>query len=232
MRPLSWSSLKASSSSGMMYTESGFPCKDRVLAESSSETARTREDHGRAIGRVSLAFGYTDIGGSACIGMPTRAQLAAGLRLGMCRDSRAHLYGEVKRAVWCRLLEGDDEHGRVARLLKSVYGLQEAAHIWQSHWGSVLQSAGWHRGVANPARMISLASLPPERQSEPAPLLTTCLMAGPSLWHLSLAQAVGTALMTGTAIRCRWVGTWRSRWIGIANQADASRHLYFGLLLQ
>eukprot|EP00971_Amphidinium_carterae_P193014 3830423-Amphidinium_carterae.1 len=76
------------------------------------------------------------------------------LKLASWDVSRAHLYGEVRRAVWCRLPEGDDEPGKVARLLKSVYGLQEASHIWQSRWGSVLQKAGWQRGLANPASMV------------------------------------------------------------------------------
>eukprot|EP00971_Amphidinium_carterae_P120218 2381734-Amphidinium_carterae.1 len=40
--------------------------------------------------------------------------------------SRAHLYGEIRRPVWCHLPEGDAEPGKMARLLKSVYGLQEA----------------------------------------------------------------------------------------------------------
>eukprot|EP00971_Amphidinium_carterae_P312610 6213548-Amphidinium_carterae.1 len=65
------------------------------------------------------------------------------LRLASWDVSHAHLYREVKRAVWCKLPEGDDEPGMVARLLKSVYGLQEASHIWQGHWGRLLQKAGW-----------------------------------------------------------------------------------------
>eukprot|EP00971_Amphidinium_carterae_P009272 183060-Amphidinium_carterae.1 len=75
------------------------------------------------------------------------------LRLASWDVSRAHLYGEVKRTVWCKLPEGDDEPGMVARLLKSVYGLQEASHIWQAHWGRLLQKAGRVRGTANPACM-------------------------------------------------------------------------------
>eukprot|EP00971_Amphidinium_carterae_P295978 5878712-Amphidinium_carterae.1 len=55
--------------------------------------------------------------------------------------SRARLYGEIRRPVWCHLPEGDAEPGKMARLLKSVYGLQEASHIWQSHWGQVLKEA-------------------------------------------------------------------------------------------
>eukprot|EP00971_Amphidinium_carterae_P342432 6481738-Amphidinium_carterae.2 len=35
---------------------------------------------------------------------------------------------EIRRPVWCHLPEGDAEPGKVARLLKSVYGLQEANH--------------------------------------------------------------------------------------------------------
>eukprot|EP00971_Amphidinium_carterae_P007818 154788-Amphidinium_carterae.1 len=42
---------------------------------------------------------------------------------------------------------------RSLKLLKSVYGLQEASHIWQSHWGRVLRSKGWVKGLANPACM-------------------------------------------------------------------------------
>eukprot|EP00971_Amphidinium_carterae_P221959 4406394-Amphidinium_carterae.1 len=72
------------------------------------------------------------------------------LRLASWDVSRAHLYGEVKRTVWCK--RRDDEPGMVARLLKSVYGLQEASHIWQGHRGR-LQKAGWVRGTANPACM-------------------------------------------------------------------------------
>eukprot|EP00971_Amphidinium_carterae_P238452 4733714-Amphidinium_carterae.2 len=34
-----------------------------------------------------------------------------------------------------------------------VYGLQEASHRCQDHWGRVLKKEGWVRGIANPACM-------------------------------------------------------------------------------
>eukprot|EP00971_Amphidinium_carterae_P048483 955514-Amphidinium_carterae.3 len=60
--------------------------------------------------------------------------------------SRARLYGDTRQPVWRDLPEGDAEPGKMASLLKSVYRLQ-------SHWGQVLQKAGWIRGIANPACM-------------------------------------------------------------------------------
>eukprot|EP00971_Amphidinium_carterae_P014002 275846-Amphidinium_carterae.2 len=49
--------------------------------------------------------------------------------------------GEISY-VWRNLPEGEYEEGKVAKLRKSVYWLQEASHIWQSHWGEVLRRAG------------------------------------------------------------------------------------------
>eukprot|EP00971_Amphidinium_carterae_P122702 2429139-Amphidinium_carterae.1 len=82
------------------------------------------------------------------------SQAGAPIRLASWDVSRAHLYGKVKRQV-CRLPEGDDKPGKVAPLFKSVYGLQESSHVWQSHWDRLLYRAG---GAANPTCMYFAAA--------------------------------------------------------------------------
>ena len=45
--------------------------------------------------------------------------------------SRAHFYGISRRKVYTTLPEGYEEPGKCALLLKSMYGTEDAASIWQ-----------------------------------------------------------------------------------------------------
>ena len=71
------------------------------------------------------------------------------LKLGLWDVSRAHLYGEAQRDLFVRLPEEDG--GGCARLLRSMYGTQDAASVWQSDWSKQLEQDEWRMGVASPA---------------------------------------------------------------------------------
>eukprot|EP00971_Amphidinium_carterae_P110313 2185710-Amphidinium_carterae.2 len=108
----------------------------RVSCKEAGTRLHEEAHHGRDIGRVGLVPCNTTAAVRALVSMMAWKKVSdrgLPLRLASWDVSRAHLYGEVQRAVWCRLPEGDAEPGMVARLLKSVYGLQEASHIWQGH---------------------------------------------------------------------------------------------------
>ncbi|CAK0875118.1 unnamed protein product [Prorocentrum cordatum] len=71
------------------------------------------------------------------------------LKIGFWDVSRAHLYGDAQRVLFVRLPE--EEGGGVARLLRSMYGTQDAASVWQSDWSRQLLEDSWRMGVASPA---------------------------------------------------------------------------------
>ncbi|CAK0906615.1 unnamed protein product, partial [Prorocentrum cordatum] len=71
------------------------------------------------------------------------------LKIGFWDVSRAHLYGVAQRVLFVRLPE--EEGGGVARLLRSMYGTQDAASVWQSDWSRQLWEDSWRMGVASPA---------------------------------------------------------------------------------
>ena len=70
------------------------------------------------------------------------------LKLGFWDVSRAHLYGEAQRDLFVRLPEEDG--GGCARLLRSMYGTQDAASVWQSDWSKQLEQDEWRMGAASP----------------------------------------------------------------------------------
>ena len=45
--------------------------------------------------------------------------------------SRAHLYGEARREIYVTLPPGDEQEGYGAILKKTMYGTQDASHMWQ-----------------------------------------------------------------------------------------------------
>ena len=71
------------------------------------------------------------------------------LKLGFWDVSRAHLYGEAQRDLFIRLPAEDG--GGCARLLRSMYGTQDAASVWQSDWSCQLERDGWKTGTASSA---------------------------------------------------------------------------------
>lgn len=65
--------------------------------------------------------------------------------------SRAHFYGEARRRVFTTLPEGYEEPGYCALLLKTMYGTEDAASVWQDTWGDHLREAGFRLGRASSA---------------------------------------------------------------------------------
>ena len=63
--------------------------------------------------------------------------------------SRAHLYGIAERTLYTNLPEELDEVGYVAKLLKTMYGTQDASHIWGETWVPLLQDNGIQVGTSN-----------------------------------------------------------------------------------
>ena len=61
------------------------------------------------------------------------------LKLALYDISRAHFYGVAKRRIFVTLPPGDEETGKCALLLKSMYGTMDASHVWQSDYSQLLQ---------------------------------------------------------------------------------------------
>ena len=57
--------------------------------------------------------------------------------------SRAHFYREAQRDVYVELPPEMSEEGKCAKLLKSMYGTQDAAHIWEADCTNVLENGGF-----------------------------------------------------------------------------------------
>ena len=73
------------------------------------------------------------------------------LKLRLLDISRAHFYGESKRAVYCTLPEGDESPGQCARLVRTMYGTQDASAIWQETYTELLQKYNIQSGTAWPS---------------------------------------------------------------------------------
>ena len=65
--------------------------------------------------------------------------------------SRAHFYGESKRNVYTNLPEGDEQPGKCAKLVRSMYGTQDASSIWQETYSQLVKEHGIEIGTAWPA---------------------------------------------------------------------------------
>ena len=71
------------------------------------------------------------------------------LKLGFWDISRAHQYGTATRELFIKMPAEDG--GGCARLLRSLYGTQDAASTWQGDWTDQLGQDGWTAGLASPA---------------------------------------------------------------------------------
>ncbi len=61
--------------------------------------------------------------------------------------SRAHFYGIARRRVFTMLPEGFEEPGYCSLLLKTMYGTEDAASVWQDTWSDHLRSDGVRIGL-------------------------------------------------------------------------------------
>ena len=67
-------------------------------------------------------------------------------RLALWDVSRAHFYGESKRELFTNLPEEMHVDGMCAKLLKAMYGTEDAANIWADTWPQHLAKHGIPRG--------------------------------------------------------------------------------------
>ena len=65
--------------------------------------------------------------------------------------SRAHFYGESRRDVYTNLPEGEEQPGKCAKLVRTMYGTQDASSVWQETYTSLLREHGVQNGTAWPA---------------------------------------------------------------------------------
>ena len=63
--------------------------------------------------------------------------------------SRAHFYGIAERDIYTNLPDELHEDGYVARLVKTMYGTQDAARIWGETWIPLLEEHGIKIGLSN-----------------------------------------------------------------------------------
>ena len=70
------------------------------------------------------------------------------LKLALYDISRAHFFGESQRAVYVSLPEGDEADNMCALLHKTMYGTQDASHVWQEHYSRKLIERGFVQGQA------------------------------------------------------------------------------------
>ena len=75
------------------------------------------------------------------------------LKIAVFDISRDHMYGVAQRKVYVQLPEGDQEPGTVGLLNKSLYGTQDASHIWQSDYAGHIcsEKGGYKQGLSNTA---------------------------------------------------------------------------------
>ena len=64
-------------------------------------------------------------------------------KVGFCDVSRAHLYGITQRGLFVDLPDELKQAGTCGRLLRSLYGTQDASNIWQTDYSKLLHSGGW-----------------------------------------------------------------------------------------
>ena len=68
--------------------------------------------------------------------------------------SRAHFYGESRRRVFTTLPPGHEDPGFCALLLKTMYGTEDAASIWQDTWSEHVKTHGVRLGLASSALFV------------------------------------------------------------------------------
>ena len=69
--------------------------------------------------------------------------------------SRAHFYGKAERDAHITLPEEEYESGFCGKLERTMYGTQDASHIWQEDYSANLEGAGYKRGVSNGAVFLN-----------------------------------------------------------------------------
>jgi hypothetical protein len=75
------------------------------------------------------------------------------LKLAVFDISRAHMYGVAQREVYVELPDGDKEEGMCGLLNRSLYGTQDASHIWQSDYVAHIcsEEGGYRQGLSSTA---------------------------------------------------------------------------------
>ena len=63
--------------------------------------------------------------------------------------SGAHFYGIAERDIYTNLPDELHEDGYVAKLVKTMYGTQDAARIWGETWIPLLDEYGIEIGLSN-----------------------------------------------------------------------------------
>ena len=73
------------------------------------------------------------------------------LKLRILDISRAQFYGLSRRPVYTNLPPGREVPGKCAKLLKTMYGTQDASSVWQETYTKLLEEHGIVHGTAWPA---------------------------------------------------------------------------------
>ena len=71
------------------------------------------------------------------------------IRLATVDIKRAYVYAPVRREVFIKLPQEDEEEGMVGKLNLSLYGTRDAAQNWARTWGAMLTDIGFNRGRAS-----------------------------------------------------------------------------------
>ena len=80
-----------------------------------------------------------------------RSRRGGQLKMAFWDVSHAHLYGTTQRELFTELPEELAREGHCARLLRSLYGTQDASSRWQREYTGLFAEHGWKPGVSNPA---------------------------------------------------------------------------------
>ncbi|CAK0798924.1 unnamed protein product, partial [Prorocentrum cordatum] len=81
-----------------------------------------------------------------------RSSRGAELKLAFWDISRAHFTSKCERRLFVKLPEGDpDRHTHVGLLQRTMYGTQDASHLWQKNYTDLLAKKGYVPGKTNPS---------------------------------------------------------------------------------
>ena len=85
-----------------------------------------------------------------CSELATRKKNKKGkdLRLALYDISRAHVYGRAQRERYVTLPPGAGQEGYCAILKKTMYGTQDASHVWQEDYSNHVKRKHSHQGQA------------------------------------------------------------------------------------
>ena len=79
-----------------------------------------------------------------------RGEREKGLKLAFIDVKRTYFYAKAKKDIFIRLPEGDREPGMGGRLLKSMYGTQDAASNWEDCYMDFAREICFNSGIASP----------------------------------------------------------------------------------